>query len=39
VIPLTRTGTAVEQNSEYANTASLMRYTLSNVEEGSIKLW
>ncbi|EFN57874.1 hypothetical protein CHLNCDRAFT_57000 [Chlorella variabilis] len=39
LVPLTRTGTAVEDSAEYANTAELMRYTLSNVEEGSPKLW
>ena len=33
------TGTAVDTNAEYANTASIMRYTLANVESGSIKLW
>ena len=39
VIPLVMTGTAVDNNAEYANTASIMRYTLANVESGSIKLW
>ena len=38
VIPLCMTGTAVE-NAQYIGTASIMRYTLSNVEQGSTKLW
>ena len=32
-------GDAVDSNAGSANVASLMRYTLSNIQEGSSKLW
>lgn len=38
VIPLCMTGIVVDTD-EYANVASIMRFTLSNIEEGSTKLW
>lgn len=39
VIPLFMSGDAVDSNAGSANVASLMRYTLSNIQEGSSKLW
>ena len=38
ILPLAMTGTVVD-DPQYANVAALMRYTLSNLEAGSIKLW
>ena len=38
IIPLAMTGTVVD-NAQYANVAATMRYTLSNIEQGSGKLW
>ncbi|KAL4437833.1 hypothetical protein ABPG77_005745 [Micractinium sp. CCAP 211/92] len=38
LIPLCMTGTVVD-NAQYASTESIMRYTLSNIQPGSSKLW
>lgn len=38
VIPLCMTGTVVD-NAQYASTEEIMRYTLSNIQPGSSKLW
>lgn len=39
VLPLCLSGSAVEDNPSEANVASLMKWTLSNIEERSHKLW
>ncbi|PRW05771.1 ERD4-related membrane [Chlorella sorokiniana] len=39
LIPLFMSGDAVDSNTGSANVASLMRYTMSNIDEGSSKLW
>lgn len=38
LIPLCMTGTVVD-NAQYASTEEIMRYTLSNIQPGSSKLW
>jgi len=38
VIPLVMTGNVVN-TAQYASTASIMKYTLANVQQGSGKLW
>lgn len=38
VIPLCMTGTVVD-NAQFASTEEIMRYTLSNIQQGSSKLW
>lgn len=38
LIPLCMTGTVVD-NAQFASTEEIMRYTLSNIQQGSSKLW
>lgn len=39
VLPLAMTGTYVQNSSSAAGMASIMRYSLSNIEPHSVKLW
>ena len=39
VLPLAMTGTYVDNSSSAAGMASIMRYSLSNIEPHSVKLW
>lgn len=39
VIPLFMSGEAVDSSASSSNVASLMRYTMSNIDGGSTKMW